>query len=936
MRVSVPRAKRAWLGLILLVGGAPPAAAQTGSYDWSSATTLYGGIERAFVQLTGTAPLKVNCLRIDTLAPGVGFHTTPRASPWVPGVAETVRQTTSAFISTSQTTAAKVVAAVNGDLFDIGLAPVTTLEGFNVSGGVLVSPGAPPGGPSHATFAITRSNAAAVGTTDDTTPVGDTWNAVTGIYQCLLNGAPRLSGTDPQPRTGLGVSNDTRYVYLMTIDGRSSSSIGATNRQVGEWLAYFGAWNGVYVDGGGSTTMAWWNPAAPGTNKAQVLNTPSDGSERSVGNNIGVFFTAPSFTAGDYYWAGNGVRGGGGTWDAATANWRSGAVYGAAVPFAGGASAVGATAIFTGAGGQVVPAAGTTAERIWFQNSGFQLGAATAVSDVSLAGAAEVRLDAGVSATIRARLTAGDLVVRGPGTPGDARLNLWPLAGANAISGTLRLVDRVRVEFGFAASAGTAAVGVEDGSSLDLRGYGVTYANPISLAGAGTSGTGWALRFASGDTLAGDVRLAGATAIRLGDAGAVAASISGAITGTGGLTYTGVGASSISLTGRSTYSGPTTLALGAGAARIGVASEGAVGGIAAGAFGTGLVTLAGGRISGFDAATPRTILNPLGITGTAALGDTFFTAPLTFAAPVTLSGSRTVAVDSSVVFAGGVGQSGTGASLAKAGGGTLVLDRSNPFTGLLTVNEGVARLAVGAALSAGRLAAAPGGAVALSPYLQASVAGLNPNAGGVVDVGSGLLTVQDGLTTSELLTALLQGRANGTWTGTTGITSSQAAADLSQSVLRTVGWLDNGDGSYTVAYAAPGDTNLDWQIDILDQANFFASGKYDTGYPATWLEGDFNYDGIVDIIDAADFLYTNLFDTGIYNPPSQGLMQFVDQGHVPTGVVFGDSLATTGAIASVPEPSGVVMMAVAIGLVAVTGLRRRRGPARPAKRSNET
>jgi len=275
-------------------------------------------------------------------------------------------------------------------------------------------------------------------------------------------------------------------------------------------------------------------------------------------------------------------------------------------------------------------------------------------------------------------------------------------------------------------------------------------------------------------------------------------------------------------------------------------------------------------------------------------------------------------------------------ALTKAGGGTLVLDRSNPFTGLLTVNAGVARLAVGAALSVGRLAAAPGGTVALSPYLQASVAGLNPNAGGVVDVGSGLLTVQDGLTTSELLTALLQGRANGTWTGTTGITSSQAAADLSQSVLRTVGWLDNGDGSYTVAYAAPGDTNLDWQIDILDQANFFASGKYDTGYPATWLEGDFNYDGIVDIIDAADFLYTNLFDTGIYNPPSQGLMQFVDQGHVPTGVVFGDSLATTGAIASVPEPSGVVMMAVAIGLVAVTGLRRRRGPARPAKRSNET
>lgn len=146
----------------------------------------------------------------------------PRANPWVAGSSETVRQTTPAFISSSQTTSMKVVAAVNGDLFDIASSPTTTLEGFNVSNGVLVSPGAAPGGTEHATFAITRSNAAGVVVTDDTTGVGDTWNAVTGIYQCLLNGAPRLSGTDPQPRTGLGVSSDTRYIYMMTVDGRSA------------------------------------------------------------------------------------------------------------------------------------------------------------------------------------------------------------------------------------------------------------------------------------------------------------------------------------------------------------------------------------------------------------------------------------------------------------------------------------------------------------------------------------------------------------------------------------------------------------------------------------------------------------------------------------------------------------------------------------------
>ena len=76
-----------------------------------------------------------------------------------------------------------------------------------------------------------------------------------------------------------------------------------------------------------------------------------------------------------------------------------------------------------------------------------------------------------------------------------------------------------------------------------------------------------------------------------------------------------------------------------------------------------------------------------------------------------------------------------------------------------------------------------------------------------------------------------------------------------------------GGGSLSVAYAAPGDTNIDWSIDILDVANFLALGKFDTGEAATWLEGDFNYDGIVDILDAAEFSSTGLFNTGNYNMP---------------------------------------------------------------------
>ncbi|MFM7243210.1 MAG: PEP-CTERM sorting domain-containing protein, partial [Planctomycetaceae bacterium] len=110
-----------------------------------------------------------------------------------------------------------------------------------------------------------------------------------------------------------------------------------------------------------------------------------------------------------------------------------------------------------------------------------------------------------------------------------------------------------------------------------------------------------------------------------------------------------------------------------------------------------------------------------------------------------------------------------------------------------------------------------------------------------------------------------EGRGDGSWTGTSGITSSVAAAEVASSIPRAVGWVDNGDGSLTAAYAAPGDTNIDWSIDILDASNFLALGKFDTGLPATWIEGDFSYDGIVDILDAADFFATGLYDAGNYN-----------------------------------------------------------------------
>ncbi|MFM7207808.1 MAG: dockerin type I domain-containing protein, partial [Planctomycetaceae bacterium] len=251
----------------------------------------------------------------------------------------------------------------------------------------------------------------------------------------------------------------------------------------------------------------------------------------------------------------------------------------------------------------------------------------------------------------------------------------------------------------------------------------------------------------------------------------------------------------------------------------------------------------------------------------------------------------------------------TASSVTKTGGGTLVLNGANTMTGTVAIQGGAVQLSgtVDAAPSA-TFKPEAGGRLTLAPYLTTSIDGLKPLAGGLTDVGTGKVTVAaGGLSATDMVTALVAGRGDGTWSGTTGITSSDAAASGGG---RTVGWLENtvvdtnGNaianlGSVTFAFAAPGDTNLDWMVDILDSANFLASGKLDTGTPASWNQGDFTYDGFVDILDAAAFLSTGLLDTGAYNPPPA----------VPS-------------ISAVPEPSAGAAVAMA-GILLGWRLRRR-------------
>lgn len=224
--------------------------------------------------------------------------------------------------------------------------------------------------------------------------------------------------------------------------------------------------------------------------------------------------------------------------------------------------------------------------------------------------------------------------------------------------------------------------------------------------------------------------------------------------------------------------------------------------------------------------------------------------------------------------------------LLKTGTGTLVVDRASTLSGPFTVQGGRLQIAAGTSLGSSRVVPLAGSTVTVSPALRTTVGGLAALAGGLIDVGNGSMTVSEGLSRDDLLAALRAGRGDGSWSGTTGITSSVAAASGGS---RTVGWLDHGDGSMTVAYAAPGDANLDWRVDILDIADTLAGGKFNSGLPASWSEGDFNHDGLFDALDVAELIATGLYDAAPYHDvdPAAG-------------------------VAAVPEPSAAALSSLAI------------------------
>ena len=133
-----------------------------------------------------------------------------------------------------------------------------------------------------------------IGFTPDRGPLRE---AVGGWPQLVVHGRSVADGVDARegtfprfsvtrhPRTGVGFSKDSSALYLITVDGRQESSSGMSLVEFGDLMLSLGVYEGLNLDGGGSTTMVV---------EGAIVNRPSDpDGERPVGNALLVIQRKP-------------------------------------------------------------------------------------------------------------------------------------------------------------------------------------------------------------------------------------------------------------------------------------------------------------------------------------------------------------------------------------------------------------------------------------------------------------------------------------------------------------------------------------------------------------------------------------------------------------------------------------------------------------------
>lgn len=265
------------LTVVALVVSSGYAAAAT-----QTITEPFIGVRLIHRVTTSPRLIDAHILEIDPTAPGIGFLTTP-SNGAAPG--ETTAQTTRSFVTQHQ-----LQLGVNGSFYAFDSGINTSILGLSASNGDVYSDFQS----GHLTaLNVSANNLASIidsltGSGSAHAPSTALYNAIGGNERIIANGVLTAADTTLHPRTGAGVTADGKLL-LVTVDGRNSAhSLGVTTIELAEILLGLGAVNAINLDGGGSTTMVIAD-ATPRVVNVPVGTSDVPGSERSNGNNFGVY-----------------------------------------------------------------------------------------------------------------------------------------------------------------------------------------------------------------------------------------------------------------------------------------------------------------------------------------------------------------------------------------------------------------------------------------------------------------------------------------------------------------------------------------------------------------------------------------------------------------------------------------------------------------------
>ena len=262
----LPRRARLHVSLAIAVAVSAWAAPLFAKDVW---TTPFEGVQQLH-RTTTTPKWSIHAVVVDTSVPGVSLDATATSQR---------KQKTSNFAM-----AVKAQIAVNGDFFSYA---TYATGGLAAGDGKAWIDTADDKGDANLSFSKGNPakpvlhGAATILTFDPKTMDG-----VVSGHPVLLNGGQiTASATNPKsafcqtrhPRTMVGLDKTGTKLILAVVDGRQPSlSVGMKCAEEAQLMLDLGAWQAINLDGGGSSTLY---VAGQG-----VVNSPSDGAERTVGN----------------------------------------------------------------------------------------------------------------------------------------------------------------------------------------------------------------------------------------------------------------------------------------------------------------------------------------------------------------------------------------------------------------------------------------------------------------------------------------------------------------------------------------------------------------------------------------------------------------------------------------------------------------------------